>query len=81
MRADTHLVLLAVLLTATACGKPPEPPKGEPRGRAETQGLRNVDVLGQSGTPIANKLDTALDQNDARKATLDAGLEAQENPH
>lgn len=76
-----HLISLLLPLALAACGKSIEPPKpGEPQGRAETQGVRNVDVLGYSGAGIANKVDGALDANDARKAELDAALEAQTNP-
>lgn len=74
-------ILLLLPLTLAACGKPLEPPKpGEPQGRAETQNVRNVDVLGYSGAGVANKVDGALDANDARKAELDAAMDAQTNP-
>lgn len=75
------LISLLLPLALVACGKSIEPPKpGEPQGRAETEGVRNVEVLGYSGGATASKVDGALDANDARKAELDAALDAQANP-
>lgn len=70
-----------VLVALSACGKKPEVPKpGEPQGRAETQSIRNAEAVGYSGDAIANKVDGALDANDARKGDLDAAIDAQSNP-
>lgn len=80
MHASTRFVLALGVMLLAACTRPPEPPKGEPRGRAETQGIRNAEVLGYSGADIAKKVDGALDANDARKQNLDAELQAQQNP-
>lgn len=76
------LSLAVVTVSLAACGKQPEAPKpGEPQGRAETEALRNTEAVGYAGDAIANKVDGALETNDARKAELDAALEAQTNPH
>lgn len=76
------LITLAFALAAlTACGKQPEVPKpGEPQGREETQGIRNVEALGYSGAAIADQVDGALDANDARKGDLDAAIDGGAKP-
>ena len=75
------LISLLLPLALVACEDADELRKArEQQGRSETQGIRNVDVLGYSGGGIANKVDGALDANDARKAELDAALDAQTNP-
>lgn len=75
------LIPLLLPLALMACEDSEEPRKvREQQGRTETQGIRNVDVLGYSGGGVANKVDGALDANDARKAGLDAALDAQTNP-
>ncbi|MES2884095.1 MAG: hypothetical protein V4709_04785 [Pseudomonadota bacterium] len=77
-----RVLTLVVLLTAlAACGKQPEVPKpGEPQSRAETEAIRNTEAVGYAGDAIANKVDSALDANDQRKAQLDAAMDAQSNP-
>lgn len=76
-----RITLAFVLAALTACGKQPEAPKpGEPQGRAETQNIRNVEAVGYSGDAIANKVDGALDANDARKGDLDAAIDGQAKP-
>lgn len=68
-------------VSLAACGKQPEVPKpGEPQGRAETQAIRNTEAVGYAGDAIANKVDGALDANDARKDQLDKAMDAQTNP-
>lgn len=44
-------------------------------GRIETQGIRNTENIGYSGNAIGDKLDAALDANDARTDNLDRQLE------
>jgi hypothetical protein len=59
-----HAILVMGLLLA-ACGQDEPPPPEKPRqGRAETQNIRNTDAVGTGGGAIADKIDTALDQND-----------------
>ena len=78
-RFALSLTIAAVALAA--CGKQPEVPKpGEPQGRAETQPIRNTEAVGYAGDAIANKVDGALEANDARKAELDKAMDAQTNP-
>jgi len=75
------LSLAVVAVSLAACGKQPEAPKpGEPQGRAESQPIRNTEAVGYAGDAIANKLDGALEANDARKAELDKAMDAQTNP-
>lgn len=81
MRTDTKLLLLAATVAIYACTKPPEPPKGEPQGRAETQGIRNAEVIGVGGAAVANKIDGALNESDQRKEKLDAAIDAQDAPN
>lgn len=75
------LSLAVAAVSLAACGKQPEVPKpGEPQGRTETQPVRNTEAIGYSGDAIANKVDGALDANDARKDELDKAMDAQTNP-
>ncbi|MDP3858206.1 MAG: hypothetical protein Q8Q73_10660 [Stagnimonas sp.] len=66
---------LCLLLALAAC-KPAESPvvqsPAEPEGRAETQGIRNLDAVGVSGSAIADKVDGALDAAEQRKRELEA---------
>lgn len=74
-----RLAKLCLIALLAAC-QPSEPrPAAAESGRAETQGLRNVEALGVNGSGIADKVDGALDANDARKGELDKSLEAQES--
>jgi len=75
------LSLVVVAVSLAACGQPPEAlPSGEPQGRAETQPVRNTEAIGYAGDAIANKVDGALEANDARKDELDKAMDAQTNP-
>ncbi|HEY0916034.1 MAG TPA: hypothetical protein VGE22_14265, partial [Solimonas sp.] len=59
-----------------ACSKPEEPVADrEPQGREETRGIRNTEAIGYSGSAIADKVDGALDANDARKSQLDQQID------
>lgn len=73
------LMLSAVLLASvSACDRPePEPTRSppSPQGREETRGIRNTEAIGYSGDAIADKLDAALDANDARNRELDRAIE------
>lgn len=73
------LMLSAVLLACvSACERPePEPTRSppSPQGREETRGIRNTEAIGYSGDAIADKLDAALDANDARNRELDRAIE------
>ena len=77
MRDLTMPGLLAVSLLLGACGSSQQeapPPKAQ-QGRAETQGIRNTDAIGYSGSAIANKVDGALNANDQQKAKTDQALQ------
>ncbi|MGH8506774.1 MAG: hypothetical protein ACRETM_12545 [Stenotrophobium sp.] len=70
-------VLLSGLAACNAAPPPPAP-KAAPQGRVETRGIRNTDAIGYSGSAIANKVDAALDANDAQKQKMDDALAKQE---
>lgn len=60
------VLMLAVLLAA--CGSdepPPEPAPAPQEGRAETQAIRNTEAVGVPGAAIADKVDDAIDQDEA----------------
>lgn len=67
MNRKSVWVLAAALLAGCGDEPPPSEPK-PPEGRAETRAIRNTEAVGYSGGAIADKVDTALDQNEeARK--------------
>lgn len=74
--------LLAALLLS-ACGAPRdqsgqvESRAGE--GREETRGIRNTENIGYAGNAIADKVDSALDANEARTEELGRQLDAVES--
>lgn len=69
------LMFSAVLLASvSACDRPePEPTRfpPSPQGREETRGIRSTEAIGYSGEAIADRVDSALDANDARNRELD----------
>ena len=70
------IAILGAALLLGACGKHEEPVADrEPQGREETRGIRNTEAIGYSGNAIADKVDGALDTNDARKAQLDQQID------
>ncbi len=74
-------IIFALAASLVGCGGRPSPPPapGKPvAGRTETQGIRNTDAIGMSGSGVARKVDAALDANDQRKGQLDSVLDAQE---
>lgn len=64
MKTELAWILAAALLAACGGDEPPPPEKKPPEGRAETRSIRNTEAVGYSGNAIADKVDTALDQND-----------------
>lgn len=68
-------ILLALLATFTllACQKEPESPKAvvPDTGRAETKSIEAADAMGYNGKEIRQKLDGALDANDAHNEKLE----------
>ena len=80
MSTRNIFVLAALALSLAACkpSPPPPAPKAPVQGRAETQGIRNTDAIGYSGSGIANKVDAALDANDTQKQKMDDALAKQE---
>ncbi len=72
------LLSLVVASVLVACQKEPEPVKTMPpdTGRAETKSIEAADAIGYNGKEIRQKLDGALDANDAHNAQL----EQQANP-
>jgi hypothetical protein len=73
---------LAVGLMLAACSRQqdPQPPPVKKQGRAETQGIRNTDSIGYSGSAIANKVDGALNANDQQQQKMDQALQNAEKP-
>lgn len=59
-------------LGVVACSKP-EPPKPiiSERGRPETRSVEAANAVGYNGTALRQKLDKALDANDARTQKID----------
>jgi len=82
MRYFIAPTLLSMSLMLAACGQKqqdPIPVTPKPQvGRAETQGIRNTDAIGYSGSAIANKVDSALNANDAQKDRMDQALQSSE---
>lgn len=72
------LTTLTLALAACNAAPPPPAPKASTQGRVETRGIRNTDAIGYSGSAIANKVDAALDANDAQKQKMDDALAKQE---
>lgn len=78
MRQIIAPTLIAASFLLSACGeKAPEVPDApvKPKvGREETQGIRNTDAIGYSGSAIANKVDGALNAADQQKEKTDQAL-------
>ncbi|MFC4250289.1 hypothetical protein [Sinimarinibacterium flocculans] len=70
----TPLLLLATLLAACD-GREPPPPQDPVEGREETRGIRNTEAIGYAGDAIADRVDEALDANDARTSQIDAAID------
>lgn len=75
-----HLIMpglftMSLLLAACGSSQQEAPPPKAKEGRAETQGIRNTDAIGYSGSAIANKVDGALNANDQQKAKTDQALQ------
>jgi hypothetical protein len=74
------VAILYVAAIVGACSeKPPAapPPPATNSGRPETASIRNTEAVGTGGQAIANKVDAALNANDASKENLDKALENQ----
>jgi hypothetical protein len=70
--------MVLVLLGGCSDSSPPPAPTAPPTtGRDETAAIRNTEAIGVSGEAIGEKVDAALDANDARKAELDKALDGQ----
>lgn len=74
MNRSIVMLGLAAALLAAGCHPKDKPPHVDdpPAGREETRGIRNTESVGYAGNPIADKVDAALDANDAAKRKLDA---------
>lgn len=62
----TSIIVLALALGA--CSKEPPPPKPVDNGRPETRSLEAADAMGYNGKEVRQKVDKALDANDANIA-------------
>ncbi len=69
------LVCMAML---SACGSSQQSADTEKKkqGREETQGIRNTDAIGMSGSAISNNVDKALNANDQHNQKIDEGAKA-----
>lgn len=73
-----HKLMMAVLAAAAlaACSAHDEPPPpAAKQGRAETQGIRNVQAIGVPGNAIADKVDGALNASDDQRKRTDQALQ------
>jgi len=80
MKAIHSISISAFVTLLAACSDstpPPSPPPQTEAGRAESQPIRNTEAIGVEGDAIGDKVDAALDANDARKAELDKAMEGQ----
>lgn len=65
-----------LLLLAAGCTPEPPPAPAAEQGRSETQAIRATEAVGYAGDAVADKVDAALEQNEQRKAGLDAQIDA-----
>ena len=66
------LLGFGVILLLAACQKEPTPVKTEPdTGRPETKSIEAADAMGYNGKEIRQKVDGALNANDAHNAQLE----------
>ena len=69
-----------LLLTPAACGKNDSasaPTSNAAQGRKETEAIRATDAIGYDGQTIGDKVDQALNANDAREDELDKAVDSQ----
>lgn len=71
MMRKISVCLAGVVLLLTACQKQPDPIKAEDTGRPETKSIEAADAMGYNGKEIRQKVDGALDANDAHNAKLE----------
>jgi PBP1b-binding outer membrane lipoprotein LpoB len=74
------LIFASLMLASCSQQEDPQPPPVKKQGRAETQGIRNTDAIGYSGSAIANKVDGALNASDQQKQKMDQALQNAEKP-
>jgi poly(3-hydroxybutyrate) depolymerase len=66
------LIGVVASLAVTACSKPEQPkPIISDTGRPETRSVEAANAVGYNGTAIRQKLDKALDANDAETKKID----------
>ena len=65
-----------LLLLVAACSAAPPPSPEAQQGREETASIRATESVGYAGDAVADKVDAALEQNEQRKAGLDAQIDA-----
>ncbi len=71
MMRKISVCFAGVVLLLTACQKQPDPIKAEDTGRPETKSIEAADAMGYNGKEIRQKVDGALDANDAHNAKLE----------
>lgn len=82
MRRITLIITIAASLMLAACSRHDDPPAAPAvkQGRAETQGIRNTDAVGYSGSAIADKVDGALNANDEQQKRMNQALQNADKP-
>ena len=69
MKTWRAVPLLAAMLAA--CSKEPPPSPAVDHGRPETRSLEAADPMGYNGHAVREKVDSALNANDAANAQLE----------
>lgn len=64
------LAALGAALMLSACGDRGSSDHAGSEGREETRNIRNTEAIGYGGDNIADKIDAALDANDAHNERL-----------
>jgi len=68
-------VLTLSLMMLAACSDPPPPKTVNDTGRAETRSLEAADAMGYNGKAVRQKVDGALNANDAHNAELEQQMQ------
>lgn|GEM_PF-2440097 len=72
VRGTLALALMVGGGVLVACHKDVPPPKPvEDHGRPETRSIEGINAVGYNGTAVRQKLDKALDANDATNKQMD----------
>ncbi len=70
MKKHKLTMLFTAILLLAACSEPPPPKTVIDKGRPETKSLEGADAIGYNGKAIRQKVDGALNANDANNARI-----------